>query len=169
VVVLLAPLLIVVFVAVRWGETCLHVAARLGHRDMVLLLLNYGSDATLEGANGTARQVALTAKQLGIYQVRFSLSLSDSLRLALASVEALAVTHPLRATNPRSWAGTRTARPPCAPDTRTQTCNALYDVSRSCASSFEGTSPLSCIASVRRCNPLLFLLITYARTQSRFS
>lgn len=37
---------------------------------MVLLLLNHGSDTTLEGANGTAKQVALTAKQLGIYQVR---------------------------------------------------------------------------------------------------
>jgi len=36
---------------------------------MVLLLLNYGADANLKGKNGTAREVALESKNLGIYEV----------------------------------------------------------------------------------------------------
>jgi len=41
----------------------------MGHRDMVLLLLNYGADANLKGKNGTAREVALESKNLGIYEI----------------------------------------------------------------------------------------------------
>jgi hypothetical protein len=72
---------------------------------MVLLLLNHGSNTTLEGANGTAKQVALTAKQLGIYQVHAITTIWMRQRCRGGSRTPWVAPQ-----TRRSWAGTRRVR-----------------------------------------------------------
>ncbi len=52
----LASLVIYAYIHNRWGETPLHIAARVGHKNLVTLLLNHHVDTSVVGSNGTAKQ-----------------------------------------------------------------------------------------------------------------
>ena len=52
----------------RAGETCLHIACRLGNVSIVRRLLRYGADTQITGANGNAVQVSMAHGQLEVCQ-----------------------------------------------------------------------------------------------------